>query len=171
MILNYTESIRTMSGIPQTYASIVSRIVLILLNILCILPFYKKLRQILPQNNIFFNWILLFPNIINNFVKCCLLTNSVNLYIIVENKGVLQIKQDAFSLLLRYYPEDIIGRDCLKMQRRRWQRKLSGKRTGYGRNSGELCRYSTEEAISKQRDEEYWGWFAWGESFRFLTEA
>ena len=27
--------------------------------------------------------------------------------------------------------------------------------TGYGRNSGELCRYSTEEAISKQRDEEY----------------
>ena len=42
------------------------------------------------------------------------MTNSVNLYIIVENEGVLQIKQDAFSILLRYYPEDIIGRDCLK---------------------------------------------------------
>lgn len=85
------------------------------------------------------------------------MTNSVNLYIIVEKEGVLQIKQDAFFLIIkvisgRYNRERLCKNAAPKVTAKTLRQK--------DRLWTELWRaviISTEEAISKHRDEKYRG--------------
>lgn len=86
----------------------------------------------------------------------------------MKNKGVLQTWQDAF-FLLRECPDDVTGRD------------YESGAEGDCRNSQakgpvmdgtlESCVDTAPKKQFLSRDEEYRGLFAWGESFRFLTEA